>query len=222
MTIVDSAGADIARVVPADWVGEHLYYDAKLAFLNVGRAELVVLRIDSVRGTPALHIRFIVDGGAPFYRLHNVWDSWIGLENFASLRFIQDHDEGGRRYRNAYEIFPDSGYYRRAGQDSLHPTSAVPLDDAAFFYFVLTTELVPGETYEYHSYFKPAFAQLRDVAQLVERRVAAEGVGFRAASCNRSSRGVAFFGKMREAGCGSPTTSIAASCRSRPRSDRYL
>ena len=50
VTIVDSAGADIARVVPADWVGEHLYYDAKLAFLNVGRAELVVLRIDSVRG----------------------------------------------------------------------------------------------------------------------------------------------------------------------------
>ncbi|HEX9728141.1 MAG TPA: DUF3108 domain-containing protein [Gemmatimonadales bacterium] len=144
-----------AAVDPVSWVGERLEYDAKFGILNLGRAEMSVVGIDTVRQQEALHIRFLIEGGNFLYRLHNVWDSWVAPGEFASLRFLQDHDEGGRRYRNAYEIFPDSGTYRQNGADSLLPTSVLPLDDAAFFYFVRTTPLEPGERYEYNRYFKP-------------------------------------------------------------------
>lgn len=140
---------------PRTWVGERLQYEVTFLRLRLGRAEMEVAGVDTVRGAPSLHIRFLLEGGPSFYRLHNVWDSWIGLHDFASRRFVQDHDEGGKKYRNAYEIFPDSGYYRQEGVDTVATTSALPLDDAAFFYFVRTVELVPGSRYEFHRYFKP-------------------------------------------------------------------
>jgi hypothetical protein len=140
---------------PRQWVGERLRYDARFGILNIGGAELVVAGLDTIQGDSALHIRFIVDGRVFTYRLHNEWDSWIALDGFTSRRFVQDHDEGGRRYRNEYDIYPDSGFYRQAGVDTVMPTSALPLDDAAFFYFVRTVPLEPGQRYEFDRYFKP-------------------------------------------------------------------
>lgn len=142
------------RPDPRTWVGERLEYDAKFGILELGRAELLVAGVDTVRGDSALHLRFLIRGGNVLYRINNEWDSWVGLADFTSRRFVQDHNEGGRQYRNAYEIFPDSGYYRQEGVDSLLPTSAFPLDDAAFFYFVRFVDLVPGR-HEFHRYFKP-------------------------------------------------------------------
>jgi hypothetical protein len=139
---------------PRSWVGERLEYDAKFGFISLGGAELKVAGIDTVRGDSALHIRFVIQGGGALYRLHDEWDSWVGLTDFTSRRFIQDQEEGSRRYRNAYEIYPDSGYYRQEGVDSVLPTSTLPLDDAAFFYFVRTTDLAPGR-HEFDRYFKP-------------------------------------------------------------------
>jgi hypothetical protein len=155
--VVLSSRALPAQVPPLDpraWVGEQLQYDAKFGILNIGGAELSVAGIDTVRGDSALHIRFVILGGNLLYRLHNEWDSWVGLADFTSRRFIQNHEEGRRRYRNAYEIYPDSGYYRQEGVDSLLPTSPLPLDDAAFFYFVRTVDLTPGR-HEFDRYFKP-------------------------------------------------------------------
>jgi hypothetical protein len=146
---------DSSTVDPRSWVGERLVYDAKFGILNIGMAELLVAGIDTLRDVPALHIRFLIHGGNFLYRLHNEWDSWVGLHDFASRRFIQDHNEGRSKYRNEYEIFPDSGFYRRSGVDSTMPTSEHPLDDAAFFYFVRTVPLEPGERYEFNTYFKP-------------------------------------------------------------------
>jgi hypothetical protein len=144
-----------AAADPRHWVGERLRYDAKFGILSIGGAELVVAGLDTIQGDSALHIRFIVDGRVLTFRLHNEWDSWIALDGFTSRRFVQDHDEGGRQYRNEYDIYPDSGFYRQAGVDTVMPTSALPLDDAAFFYFVRTVPLEPGERYEFDRYFKP-------------------------------------------------------------------
>jgi hypothetical protein len=139
---------------PRTWVGERLQYEAKSGFLPLGTAELMVAGLDTVRGDSVLHIRFVIKGGATLYRINNEWDSWVGLSDFTSRRFIQDHEEGGKKYRNAYEILPDSGYYRREGVDSVMPTSPLPLDDAAFFYFVRLVELSDGRN-EFDRYFKP-------------------------------------------------------------------
>lgn len=151
----DAAAAVPAGVRPAAWVGEKLEYDVKFGILSLGRAALEVAGVDTVRGAPSLHIQFLLEGGPFFYRLHNEWDSWVGLDDFASRRFVQDHDEGGKQYRNAYDIFPDSGFYTREGVDSVLPTVARPLDDAAFFYFVRLVTLEAGRRYEFPHYFKP-------------------------------------------------------------------
>jgi hypothetical protein len=82
-------------------------------------------------------------------------DSWIGVEDFASRRFVQDFKEGGSERHTAYEIYPDSGVYLEVGVDSVSPTSPAPLDDMAFFYFVRTVELEDGERYEFERYFRP-------------------------------------------------------------------
>jgi hypothetical protein len=146
---------DSATAGPRAWVGEHLQYDARFGVLPLGGATLEVAGLDTLRGTQTLHIRFVVDGGNFLYQLHNVWDSWVAVDDFTSRRFVQDHEEGGRKYRNVYDIYPDSGFYRQEGVDSTLPTSPLPLDDAAFFYFVRTIPLVEGERYEFDRYFKP-------------------------------------------------------------------
>jgi len=146
---------DAMPPTPRNWVGERLQYDARFGVIPLGGATLEVAGLDTLRGAEALHIRFVVDGGSFLYQLYNVWDSWVALDDFTSRRFVQDHEEGRKKYRNVYDIYPDSGFYRQEGVDSTMPTSPLPLDDAAFFYFVRTVPLVEGERYEFDRYFKP-------------------------------------------------------------------
>lgn len=147
-----SSAAPLTRLFP---VGETLMYDARFGFINVGTAAMQVSGVDTVRGAPTLHVTFVLQGGTFFYRLNDRMDSWFGLYDFASRRFVQDFDEGGRRRYAAYEIYPDSGYYRAAGVDSAIPTVADPLDDAAFFYFARTVPFEPGRRFEFDRYFRP-------------------------------------------------------------------
>jgi hypothetical protein len=139
---------------PRAWVGERLEYEVRFGIFVLGRAALHVAGIDTVRGDSALHLRFRLQGGNVLYRIDNQWDSWVALEGFTSRRFIQDHNEGGRKYRHVYDILPDSGYYRQEGVDTIAPTSPLPLDDAAFFYAIRLMTLDPGRL-EMNRYFKP-------------------------------------------------------------------
>jgi len=137
-------------------IGERLVYDAKFGFIPVGTTELEVMGVDSVRGEETLHIQFRAKGGTFFYRIDNVMDSWVGLYDFRSRRFVQDNDEGGHQRYRAFEIFPDSGFYRfDALPDTTFETVTEPLDDASFFYFVRTVDLSLGQRYEFHRYFRP-------------------------------------------------------------------
>lgn len=147
-----TSGAPLTRLFP---VGETLLYDARFGFINVGTAAMQVSGVDTILGTPTLHVTFVLQGGTFFYRLNDRMDSWFGLYDFASRRFVQDFDEGGRRRYAAYEIYPDSGFYRAAGVDSAIPTVADPLDDAAFFYFARTVPFEPGRRFEFDRYFRP-------------------------------------------------------------------
>ncbi|KPJ90103.1 MAG: hypothetical protein AMS18_11515 [Gemmatimonas sp. SG8_17] len=134
---------------------ETLVYEAKFGFITLGSGMMHTAGVDTVHGTPALHVIFVLRGGGVIYSLHDRMDSWIGLDDFASRRFVQDLHEGGNEYYRVFDIFPDSGYYVQQGVDSVLPTVADPLDDYAFFYFVRTLELVPGDTLEFNNYFRP-------------------------------------------------------------------
>jgi len=136
-------------------IGETLIYEAKFGFVTLGSGMMNVAGVDTVRGVPTLHATFVLRGGGMIYRLHDRMDSFIGLSDFASRRFVQDKFEGDRHYYNSWEIFPDSGYYVQEGIDSIAATSPEPLDDLAFFYFARTLDLEVGTTYEYNRYFRP-------------------------------------------------------------------
>ena len=150
-----------ARVVPAAPtavpfpVGERLVYAARFGVFSVGEATMEVAGLDTVRGAPAVHFRFHIEGGALWYHLNQTLESWVGRSDFRSRRFWNATEEKGKSWEHKFEILPDSGVYREAGRDSAFPTVPDPLDDAAFLYWIRTVPLVIGQRYEYRRYFRP-------------------------------------------------------------------
>ncbi len=150
----DSAAPRTADGYPFK-VGETFEYTAKLGLISLGTASMQVAGLDTIRGAETFHFRFHLEGGTFFFKLNDVLQSWTTTDNLTSLRFHQDFDEDGKIRQQFYEIFPDSGVYHNVQKDERKETTARPLDDAAFFYFVRTTPLVVGKTYTYDRYFKP-------------------------------------------------------------------
>jgi hypothetical protein len=136
-------------------VGERMVYSAKYGPFSVGEATMEVVGLDTVRGEETVRFRFHIKGGALWYRLDQMLESWVGRADFRSRRYINSSEERGRKRLNRYEIFPDSGFYREEGIDTAKATVPDPLDDAAFLYWVRTVPLEMGKRYEYHRYFRP-------------------------------------------------------------------
>lgn len=136
-------------------VGEKLSYTAKLGMLTLGSGTLEVASIDTVRGVESFRLRFRLQGKTMFYSLDDVLESWVGTSDLNSRRFVQDFVENDKPSKRRYEIYPDSGFYREHGRDTVtRATPAEPLDDAAFFYFVRMTPLEVGKKYSYDRYFR--------------------------------------------------------------------
>lgn len=141
---------------PYPWaVGETLTYSAKLGLLSLGSGTLQVAGIDTVRGAESFRFRFQLTGKTVFYSLDDVLESYTGTADLLSRRFVQDFVENGKTTHRRFEIYPDSGYYREYGKDTVvRAAPGEPLDDAAFFYFVRVTPLEVGKTYKYDRYFR--------------------------------------------------------------------
>jgi hypothetical protein len=151
-----ASDSGVARVIAVPFpVGERFTYQARFGPFSVGEATIEVASLDTVRGDTTVRFRFNIKGGALWYQLTQLQESWVGLYDFRSRRYRADTEERGRQRQTAYEIFPDSGYYREAGRDTTQPTVADPLDDTAFLYWVRTLDLEVGKRYEYSRYFRP-------------------------------------------------------------------
>ncbi|MGQ0765016.1 MAG: DUF3108 domain-containing protein [Gemmatimonadota bacterium] len=148
--------------------GESLIYDVRYGFLNVGTATMDVLGTTSIRDRGAWHVRLRIAGGIPGFRVDYDLQSWIDTATFSSLRFRSESNEGGRRRRDEYEIFPDRGVFvetqHRYDDDSRtwttttldeQPAVSQPLDQAAFLFFIRTQQLDTGAELEYPRYFRP-------------------------------------------------------------------
>ena len=155
----DSAHASLPAVaaVPAVPfpVGERMTYGAKYGIFSVGTAVMEVMGIDTLRGVETVHIQFRISGGALWYHLDQTLESWVGRRDFLSRRFRSIQDERDKHRERAYEIYPDSGFYREVGRDTTFATVAEPLDDAAFLYWIRTVPLEVGKRYDYARYFRP-------------------------------------------------------------------
>jgi hypothetical protein len=136
--------------------GERLSYDVYFGAIKVGTGSMEVRGIDTVRGRPAYHTAFRLNGGIPFYKVDDTFESWFATDDLASLRFNQDQNEGTKERQHRYEIYPDRRTYDDlSDQEPEQPSVADPLDDGSFVYFVRTVPLEVGRTYEFQRYFKP-------------------------------------------------------------------
>jgi len=135
-------------------VGEELTYRATLGGIRAGTARMRVEGIEMVRGRPAYHVVFTLDGGIPFFRVRDRYESWIDVETLASLRHHQQISEGRYRRTTTYEIYPEQPAYSKNG-DSLQASVANPLDDGSFIYAVRAARVGVGETHRHDRYFRP-------------------------------------------------------------------
>jgi hypothetical protein len=135
-------------------VGEELRYSASFAGIRAGSATMKVAGIENVRGRPAYHIVFTIDGGIPLYRVRDRYESWVDVQTLASLRYVQNIREGSYHRNTTYEIFPDKAQFRK-DDGALEPSVSHPLDDGSFIYAIRAAVPRVGETRRDDRYFRP-------------------------------------------------------------------
>lgn len=144
-----------AKAAPVPFaVGEELVYRATFGKLSAGTARMRVEGIEMVRGRAAYHVVFTIEGGIPFFRVRDRYESWIDIETLSSLRHRQQISEGRYRRTTTYEIYPERALYQR-NDDSLTASVANPLDDGSFIYAVRAAAVRVGETRQEDRYFRP-------------------------------------------------------------------
>lgn len=135
-------------------VGEELTYRATFGGIPAGNARMRVDGIELVRGRPAYHVVFSIDGGIPFFRVHDRYESWIDITTLASLRHTQNISEGRYSRNTTYEIYPDRALYQKDAEP-MEASVAHPLDDGSFIYAVRAAKVRVGETRRDDRYFRP-------------------------------------------------------------------
>jgi hypothetical protein len=152
---VEAMTADVLRVPFS--VGETAQYDVKFGAVKVGTAITRVAGIETIRGRSAWHTVFQIKGGTFFYKVNDVFESWIDRESFSSLRFYQTQEEGSNDRRKRYEIYPEKSTYVELDKKPPREHKGVhdPLDDGSFLFFIRTINLEVGKVYESNRYFRP-------------------------------------------------------------------
>lgn len=134
-------------------VGERFDYRVKFGPLRVGKAFMAVEGIDSVAGHPTYHLRSVIQGSVPFYKLDDRQESWLDIYQLASRRYRQDTQQGDYKRVRQYEFDLENGVWVK-GEGETEPIPAGALDDASFVYFVRTVPLEIGATYEWNRYYR--------------------------------------------------------------------
>ena len=152
--LASPSGAPVVFAPVPFAVGEELIYKASFGGLPAGSARMRVDGVDMIRGRPAYHVLFAIDGGVPFYRVHDRYESWIDVQTLASLRHRQEISEGRYNRNTTYEIFPERASYQK-DDEPMQASVANPLDDGSFIYAVRAARLRVGETRRDDRYFRP-------------------------------------------------------------------
>ena len=150
-----SAPASAPSIAPVPFaVGEELVFRATFGVLHAGTARMRVENIETIRGRSAYHVVFTIDGGIPFFRVHDRYESWIDVQTLSSLRHKQQISEGRYHRNTTYEIFPERAEFQK-DDESPQPSVSDPLDDGSFIYAVRTAGIRVGETRRDDRYFRP-------------------------------------------------------------------
>ncbi|MEO8576557.1 MAG: DUF3108 domain-containing protein [Gemmatimonadales bacterium] len=137
--------------------GEKSTFEVRFGSVKVGGGSLEVVGVENLRGRETYHTSFLVEGGTFFYRVNDMYESWIDTRTLNSLLFVRQIEEGTRERKQTFEIMPEHGTYteKTRQKTTVKETVAEPLDEGAFLYFVRTIPLVVGQTYDFNRYFIP-------------------------------------------------------------------
>ena len=161
-------------------VGETLRYTATLGYLPIGEASLSVTGLARERGAETFVLAAAGEGGPPGLGVTYQLTSWVGTEQFTSRKFYRRITQAGRVTDEKFLIMPDSGRVRQEGRPEVWGTTAEPLDELAFLYFLRTIPLQVGRSYAWSRYFHTAYNPVR--AQVL-RRESLSLPGGRAVAC---------------------------------------
>jgi hypothetical protein len=139
--------------------GERLVYETWVGFLGrVGQGSMEVGPLETIRGTPALNLRFAFAASAMFgtVTVDDLLQSWLDPVEMRALRFKKDQKEINYETHRVYEFFPDEGRWSRSdgSTEEGRLASASPLDDVSFIYFIRSLPLRVGDRYVLNDYFK--------------------------------------------------------------------
>jgi hypothetical protein len=144
-------------------VGETLRYTATLGYLPVGEASMAVTATARERGAETFVFSAAGEGGPPGLGVSYQMTSWVGTDKFTSRRFHRRITQAGRVTDQRFLIIPDSGRVRLEGSPEVWGTTAEPLDELAFLYFLRTTPLEVGRSYAWSRYFHTGYNPVRVV-----------------------------------------------------------
>jgi hypothetical protein len=169
VTAAVAVGQDATRPAPAAQVadtraapapfgpGEAAQYRVSYGRIGrVGTGSMEITGVDTIRGSPAYHVKYQVRGGIPGARVQNEFDTWVDVGRFFSHRFVQDTREVGFTRKREREFFPRerrwTGHTNSRPESGTLPTD-VPLDDISFIYYVRTLPLEVGREYTINRYW---------------------------------------------------------------------
>ena len=120
-------------------IGERLEYRVRVAGLGtIGRGAMWVEGPADVRGHDAWLLRFDMKAGRGPFKASDRTASWIDPTRMASLRYTKEERHPLSRNSESVELFPETGRWAEAGGGAGKSTSAAPLDELSFMYFLRT------------------------------------------------------------------------------------
>lgn len=169
LAVIAAAGLMLPAAPPAYpfKVGETLRYTATLGYLPIGEASLAVTGLARERGAETFVLAANGEGGPPGLGVSYQLTSWVGTEQFTSRKFYRRITQAGRVSDERFVILPDSGRVRQEGRPEVWGTTAEPLDELAFLYFLRTIPLQVGRSYAWSRYFHTGYNPIR--AQVLRR-----------------------------------------------------
>ena len=140
---------------PTPWgPGEHLVYNVKLGWFDVGSGALSVEGFDNVRGNRTYRAVMAINGGFMGFSLNDRYTTWFDVHTLQSWRFVRKYG-GTYTSQRHYEFYPESDMWDREDNDETGPMpTRSPFDDISFVYFIRTLPLEVGDTYTFDRYFK--------------------------------------------------------------------
>jgi hypothetical protein len=109
--------------------------------------------VDTIRGRPAWHAEFTIRGGAPFFRVNDLYEAWIDVKTTSSLRYKEDIHEGSYKRQRLYEFLAGGRMTEARKPNDTTATAEYPVDQASILYFIRKIPLRVGLDTSFNNYF---------------------------------------------------------------------